>query len=90
MSSIVSRENRSNLSPEEIRRANLETVAENLSDGVVAPLFFTLLFGLPGLVLYKTANTADSMVGYKNTRYLAFGRAGRQDRRVRSIMRPPV
>ncbi len=74
LSRIVGRET-GHLSPVEVRRAVLETVAENLSDGVVAPLFFLLLLGLPGLALYKTANTLDSMVGYKNERYREFGRA---------------
>jgi len=73
LSRIVGRET-AHLSPEEVRRAVLETVAENLSDGVVAPMFFLLLLGLPGLALYKTVNTLDSMVGYKNARYLKFGR----------------
>lgn len=68
------------LAPEEIRRASLETVAENLADGVVAPMFFALLLGLPGMFLYKAANTMDSMVGYKNFRYRKFGRlAARMD-----------
>ena len=71
---IVGRET-AHLDPPEIRRAVLETVAENLSDGVVAPLFYILLAGVPGLVLYKAANTMDSMVGYKNARYVKFGRA---------------
>ncbi|MGP8105777.1 MAG: adenosylcobinamide-phosphate synthase CbiB, partial [Desulfobaccales bacterium] len=76
---IVGRET-AQLGPEEIRRAVLETVAENLADGVVAPMFFTLLLGLPGLFLYKAANTMDSMVGYKNYRYGRFGKvAARAD-----------
>jgi adenosylcobinamide-phosphate synthase len=76
---IVGRET-AQLGPEEIRRAVLETVAENLADGVVAPMFFILLLGLPGLVLYKAANTMDSMVGYKNYRYGRFGKvAARAD-----------
>ena len=70
---IVGRET-AHLHPPEIRRAVLETVAENLSDGVVAPLFYVLLAGVPGLALYKAANTMDSMVGYKNARYVKFGR----------------
>jgi adenosylcobinamide-phosphate synthase len=79
LSRIVGRET-AHLSPAEVRRAVLETVAENLSDGIVAPMFYLLLLGLPGLALYKTANTLDSMVGYKNTRYLKFGRvAARAD-----------
>jgi adenosylcobinamide-phosphate synthase len=71
---IVGRDT-ADLSPAEVRRAVLETVAENLSDGVVAPLFYLLVLGIPGLWLYKTANTLDSMVGYKTNRYLKFGRA---------------
>jgi adenosylcobinamide-phosphate synthase len=69
---IVGRET-AHLAPPDIRRATLETVAENLSDGVIAPLFYLLLAGVPGLTLYKAANTMDSMVGYKNERYLRFG-----------------
>jgi adenosylcobinamide-phosphate synthase len=76
---IVGRET-AQLGPEEIHRAVLETVAENLADGVVAPMFFILLLGLPGLFLYKAANTMDSMVGYKNYRYGRFGKvAARAD-----------
>jgi adenosylcobinamide-phosphate synthase len=76
---IVGRET-SHLSLEDMRRAVLETVAENLADGVVAPMFFTLLLGLPGLFFYKAANTMDSMVGYKNYWYAQFGKmAARAD-----------
>ncbi|MDD2902226.1 MAG: adenosylcobinamide-phosphate synthase CbiB [Syntrophales bacterium] len=76
---IVGRDT-SQLGPEEIRRGVIETVAENLADGVVAPMFFILLLGLPGLFLYKAANTMDSMVGYKNYRYAKFGKmAARAD-----------
>lgn len=56
-------------------RATVETVAENTSDGVVAPLFFLLLGGAPVGCLYKAVNTMDSMVGYRNAKYLNFGRA---------------
>jgi adenosylcobinamide-phosphate synthase len=70
---IVGRET-AQLEPDEIRRAAIETVAENLGDGVAAPMFFTMLLGLPGLYLYKAANTMDSMVGYKNYRYGKFGK----------------
>ncbi|MBO6559785.1 MAG: cobalamin biosynthesis protein [Nisaea sp.] len=56
-------------------RAAIETAAENFSDGVVAPAFWYLLGGLPGLLAYKALNTADSMIGHKNARYLDFGRA---------------
>ncbi len=58
-----------------ICRAAVETVAENSSDGVVAPLFYTFLFGAVGGFLYKAVNTMDSMIGYKNEKYLYFGRA---------------
>ena len=53
----------------------METVAENFSDGVAAPLFYMLLGGAPLALVYKSINTMDSMVGYKNDRYLYFGRA---------------
>lgn len=58
-----------------IARAAIESLAENASDGVIAPLFWGLLLGLPGIVAYKTINTMDSMIGYRNARYLYFGRA---------------
>ena len=58
-----------------IARAALESLAENFSDGVVAPLFWIALGGLPGGALYKAINTADSMIGHKSPRYLDFGRA---------------
>lgn len=70
---IVGRDT-SDLSPQEIRTAALETLAENLSDGVIAPMFWFLLLGLPGMMAYKMINTLDSMIGYKNERYLEFGR----------------
>ena len=56
-----------------VARAAIESAAENFSDGVIAPVFYYLLFGLPGLCIYKAVNTMDSMIGYKNTRYAAFG-----------------
>jgi adenosylcobinamide-phosphate synthase len=56
-----------------VSRAAIESLAENFSDGVVAPLFWLALFGLTGGVLYKATNTADSMIGHKNDRYHAFG-----------------
>jgi len=56
-----------------VARAALESLAENFSDGVVAPLFWIALGGLTGGALYKAINTADSMIGHKNDRYLAFG-----------------
>lgn len=56
-----------------VARAAIESAAENFSDGVVAPVFWTVLFGLPGLLVYKAANTLDSMIGHQTTRYRAFG-----------------
>jgi adenosylcobinamide-phosphate synthase len=56
-----------------IARAAIESLAENFSDGVVAPTFWLVVGGLPGCALYKTVNTADSMIGHKNERYRAFG-----------------
>jgi adenosylcobinamide-phosphate synthase len=73
VSRIVGR-NTSELSAQEVRTATLETLAENLSDGVVAPLFWYALLGVPGMLAYKMVNTLDSMIGYRNERYLLFGR----------------
>ena len=56
-----------------ICRAGIESLAENFSDGVVAPALWYAVFGLPGLLAYKMLNTADSMIGHKNTKYLDFG-----------------
>jgi adenosylcobinamide-phosphate synthase len=56
-----------------VARAGIESLAENFSDGVVAPVFWALIFGLPGILVYKTINTADSMIGYKTDRYHQFG-----------------
>ena len=58
-----------------VARAAVESIAENFSDGVVAPLFWLTLLGLPGLLAYKAVNTLDSMIGHRSTRYLLFGRA---------------
>jgi adenosylcobinamide-phosphate synthase len=69
---IVGRDT-SHLSEAEIARAAIETGAENLSDGVIAPAFWFLVAGLPGLFVYKLVNTADSMIGYRNARHFAFG-----------------
>lgn len=69
---IVGRDT-SELSAQEVRTAALETLAENLSDGVIAPLFWYLLLGIPGMLAYKMINTLDSMVGYKSERYRQFG-----------------
>ena len=63
------------LSEEQVLKATVETVAENASDGVIAPMLYMLLFGAVGGFFYKAINTMDSMVGYKNDRYLFFGRA---------------
>ena len=63
------------LTAEGVTRAAVETVAENFSDGVVAPMCFLFLGGAPLALCYKAINTLDSMVGYKNDRYLYFGRA---------------
>lgn len=70
---IVGRDTES-LNNQEIRTAALETLAENLSDGVVAPLFWFAILGLPGMLTYKMVNTLDSMIGYKSEKYLYFGR----------------
>ncbi|ABD89279.1 adenosylcobinamide-phosphate synthase CbiB [Rhodopseudomonas palustris] len=56
-----------------VSRAAIESCAENFSDGVVAPLFWLALLGLPGLFAYKAINTADSMIGHRSARYYAFG-----------------
>lgn len=69
---IVGRDT-NNLSAQEVRAAALETLAENLSDGVIAPLFWYLCLGLPGMVMYKMINTLDSMIGYRNDRYKDYG-----------------
>ncbi len=70
---IVGRDT-STLTPQEIRTAALETLSENLNDGVIAPLFYYLLFGLPGILTYKMINTLDSMIGYHSVQYIHFGR----------------
>ena len=69
---IVGRDTQS-LSAQEIRQAALETLAENLSDGVIAPLFWLALLGMPGMLTYKVINTFDSMIGYRTDRYRQFG-----------------
>jgi adenosylcobinamide-phosphate synthase len=69
---IVGRDT-SELSAQEIRTAALETLAENLSDGVIAPLFWLAVAGVPGMLTYKMVNTLDSMIGYKTDRYKDFG-----------------
>lgn len=73
VSRIVGRDT-AELTAEEVTKATVETIAENTSDGVVAPLVFLALGGAPLGFLYKAINTMDSMVGYKNEKYLYFGR----------------
>ena len=71
---IVGRDTQ-NLTAEGVTKAAVETVAENASDGVIAPLLYMLLGGAPLALTYKAINTMDSMLGYKNQKYLYFGRA---------------
>lgn len=74
LSRIVGRDT-SQLDAGQIINASVETVAENFADGVVAPLFFLLLFDVPGMFFYKAVNTLDSMIAYHNARYEYFGKA---------------
>jgi adenosylcobinamide-phosphate synthase len=74
LSWIVGRDTDS-LSEEKVIKAAVETVAENASDGEIAPLFYLMIGGAPLGFLYKAVNTMDSMIGYKNEKYLYFGRA---------------
>ncbi|WP_424977791.1 adenosylcobinamide-phosphate synthase CbiB [Leisingera sp. S232] len=69
---IVSRDTAGMTAPQAARSA-IESGSENLSDGVIAPAFWFLVAGLPGLIVYKMVNTADSMIGYRNERYQDFG-----------------
>jgi adenosylcobinamide-phosphate synthase len=79
LSYIVSR-NTAELSASEVRESALESISENLSDSVIAPLFWFLLFGLPGAYLYRFVNTADAMWGYRNEKYEYWGKiAARSD-----------
>ena len=73
VSRIVGRDTQ-NLTMEGVTKAAVETVAENASDGVIAPLFYMLIGGAPLALTYKAINTMDSMLGYKNEKYLYFGR----------------
>jgi len=73
LSRIVGRDT-SQLTEQQIRIAVFETMSENLSDGVVAPLFYYALAGVPGMMAYKMINTMDSMLGYRNERYEQFGK----------------
>ena len=70
---LVSRDTEE-LSLSDINKSAIESYGENLSDGVIAPLFYLLLFGLEGAFIYKAINTLDSMVGYRNERYERFGK----------------
>jgi adenosylcobinamide-phosphate synthase len=69
---IVSRDT-ADMSQSAVARSAIESAAENLSDGIIAPAFWFLIGGLPGLLIYKCVNTADSMIGYKTDKYLQFG-----------------
>lgn len=73
ISMLVSRDT-SDLNDSQINKAAIETYAENLSDGVIAPLFYLLCFGIVGAFIYKAINTLDSMVGYRNEKYERFGK----------------
>ncbi len=72
VSMIVGRETR-DLETPAVARAALESLAENTSDGIIAPLLWGVVFGLPGIAIYKTINTLDSMIGHKTARFEAFG-----------------
>ncbi|MDK2820519.1 MAG: adenosylcobinamide-phosphate synthase [Clostridia bacterium] len=74
VSYIVGRDT-DNLNEAGIARATIETVAENTSDGIIAPLFYFFWGGVPMAMAYRAVNTLDSMLGYKNERYIYFGRA---------------
>lgn len=73
LSYIVGRDTK-DLQEKEIIRATIETIGENISDGIIAPMFYLFIGGVPLAMAYKAVNTLDSMVGYKNDRYLYFGR----------------
>lgn len=73
LSWIVGRDTQ-DLDESEITRGAIETIAENTVDGIIAPIFYFILFGPLGALIYRTANTMDSMLGYKNNKYLYFGR----------------
>lgn len=73
ISYLVSRDT-SNMNNSDVNKAAIETYAENLSDGVIAPLFYLVCFGIVGAYVYKAINTLDSMVGYRNERYEKFGK----------------
>lgn len=73
ISMLVSRDTQ-DMSESDINKAAIETYAENLSDGVIAPLFYLCCFGIVGAFIYKAINTLDSMVGYRNEKYEKFGK----------------
>ena len=73
ISMIVGRDTQ-NLDKEGITKAAVETVAENTGDGIIAPMFYMIIGGAPLAVAYKTINTLDSMIGYKNDKYIYFGK----------------
>lgn len=73
ISMLVSRDTEA-MNDSDIYKASIETYAENLSDGVIAPLFYLIIFGLPGIMIYKAINTMDSMVGYRNEKYENYGK----------------
>ena len=74
LSKVVGRETKY-LSKKGIIRASLESLSESTSDGIVAPIFWYFIFGIPGLIIFKIVSTLDSMIGYKSKKYLAFGYA---------------
>jgi adenosylcobinamide-phosphate synthase len=73
LSRIVGRDT-NQLDSNQVRQATLETMSENLSDGVIAPMFYFFILGIPGAMMYKMINTLDSMIGYKNERYIEYGK----------------
>lgn len=73
ISMLVSRDTK-NMTNNDINKASIETYSENLSDGVIAPLFYLILFGIKGALIYKAINTLDSMVGYRDAKYEKFGK----------------
>lgn len=74
LSRIVGRDT-GDLSVQQVRIGALESMSENLSDGIIAPLFWYAIAGVPGMMAYKMVNTLDSMIGYRNERYEQFGKA---------------
>jgi adenosylcobinamide-phosphate synthase len=73
-----------------VARAAIESLAENFSDGVVAPVFWYLLLGLPGLIAYKMANTLDSMIGHRTPRYRSFGWAAARFDDLLNLVPAPI